>query len=100
MSEKYTLEVKQVDECFIEIPPELLQKVGWKEEDNIKFNIRENGSISLRKVKTERVELEFEDEELLKMMMMAHDKGISFDDFCELALKEMINKHEFESECG
>ena len=100
MSHKYSVEVKQVDECFVEIPPELLQKVGWGEGDNIKFNIQKDGSIHLKKVKMETVELDFEDEELLKMMMMAHNKGISFDEFCELALEEMITKYEFESECG
>jgi bifunctional DNA-binding transcriptional regulator/antitoxin component of YhaV-PrlF toxin-antitoxin module len=100
MSEKYLIEVQQVDECFIEIPPELLEKVGWGVGDNIKFDIKKDGSIHLKKVELESVELEFDDDELLKIMMMAHERGETFNGFCENALAEVIKKSEFEDECG
>ena len=100
MSEKYSVEVQQVDDCFIEIPPNLLEKVGWQEGDDIKFNIKENGSIHLKKVQLESVELELDDDELLKFMMIAHERGETFNNFCENAIVEAIKKWEFEDECG
>ena len=100
MPEKYTVEVKQVDEYFVEIPPELLAKVGWKEGDDISFDIKDNGSIHLKKVQLENVELDFDDEELLKIMLAAHDKGLSFNDFCTKSLDEAVAKVDFEDECG
>ena len=69
MSEKYTVEVQQVDEYFVELPPVLLEKVGWEIGDDIKFDIQDNGSIHLKKVRLENVELDFDDEELLKIML-------------------------------
>ena len=100
MSDKYTVEVRQVDEYFVEIPPKLLEKVAWKEGDDIKFNIREDGSIHLKKVQTEHVELDFDEEDLLKIMVAAHERGLSLNDFCVKALEEAVMKEDFESECG
>jgi len=94
MTDKYTVEVQQVDECFIEIPPELLEKVGWKEGDSITFDIRENGAIHLKKVEFEEVELDFTDEELLKIMTAAHERGLSLNEFCTQAVEVGLEKEE------
>jgi len=98
MNNQYIVEVKQVDECFIEIPPELLEKMGWKEGDDIKFFVQKDGSIHLKKVKSESIDLDFDDEELFKYMKLAHERGQSFNEFVEEALTEMINKAGFENE--
>jgi len=100
MTETHIIEVQQVDEYFIELPPALLKKMGWETGDDIKFDIQDNGSIHLKKVQLENVELDFEDEELLKIMLAAHDRGVSFNEFCTQALEEAITKVEFEGECG
>ena len=94
MSEKYTVEVQQVDDCFIEIPPPLLEKLGWTEGDDLKFDVKEDGAIQIKKIKLESVELDFDDEELFKLMVAAHKKGVSFNEFCEEALEGVITKAE------
>ena len=100
MGDTYTVEVKQVDEHFIELPPALLHKLGWEEGDDINFDIRDDGSIHLKKVKLENVELNFDDGELLKIMLAAHERGLSFNELCTSALEEALTRQEFESECG
>lgn len=87
---RYTIEVQQSEDCFIEIPPELLDKVDWKVGDDIKFEIQEDGSIHLKKVKLASVELDFDDEELFKYMKEAHKRNMSFNDWCEKAIEAGI----------
>ena len=69
----------------------MLERLGWKEGDDLKFEDR-NGSVLIRKVKYESVELEFNDEQLLKYMKFAHEKGITFNELCEEAIKANLNE--------
>jgi len=78
-------------ELFFTIPDEMLNRLGWKEGDDLKFEDR-NGSVLIRKVKYESVELEFDDEELLKYMKFAHEKGITFNELCEEAIKAKLDE--------
>jgi bifunctional DNA-binding transcriptional regulator/antitoxin component of YhaV-PrlF toxin-antitoxin module len=76
---------------FFTIPDEMLERLGWKEGDDLKFEDR-NGSVLIRKVKYKSVELEFDDEELLKYMKFAHEKGITFNELCEEAIKTKLDE--------
>ena len=99
----YTVEVKSLrdgDDSFVEIPAEVLNNLGWKEGDDVKFEVKEDGSIMIKRINLESVELDFDEEDLFKYMQMANDQGISFNELCENALKEAIIKEEFENECG
>ena len=78
-------------DLFFTIPDEMLNRLGWKEGDDLKFEDR-NGSVLIRKVKYESVELEFDDEELLKYMKFAHEKGITFNELCEQAIKTKLDE--------
>ena len=78
-------------DLFFTIPDEILKRLGWEEGDDLKFEER-NGSVLIRKVKYESVELEFDDKELLKYMMVAHEKGITFNQLCEEAIKAKLNE--------
>jgi len=95
MSETHIIEVKELEDStgdlFIEIPPVLLNKLRWKEGDDVKFTTTPAGSIQIRKVKMETVELDFNDDELFKYMQFAHQKGISFNELCNEALKDHLN---------
>ena len=86
------IELKETDngELFFRIPEETLNRLGWKEGDDLKFEDR-NGSVLIRKVKYESVELEFDDEELFKYMKFAHEKGITFNELCEEAIKTKLD---------
>lgn len=78
-------------DLFFTIPDEVLERLGWKEGDDLKFD-EKNGSVLIRKVKYESVELEFDDKELLKYMMVAHEKGITFNQLCEDAIKAKLDE--------
>lgn len=81
-------------DLFFTIPDEMLERLGWQEGDDLKFQDR-NGSVLIRKVKYQSVELEFDDEQLLKYMKFAHEKGITFNELCEEAIKAKLD--EFDS---
>ena len=76
-------------DLFFTIPDEVLERLGWQEGDDLKFEER-NGSVFIRKVKYESVELEFNDKELLKYMTCAHEQNITFNEFCERAIKAFL----------
>ena len=78
-------------ELFFNIPDDVLERLGWAEGDDIKFIEKDNGFI-LKKVKYENVELEFDDEELLKYMLFAHEKDMTFNELCQNAVREKLNE--------
>ena len=92
--EVYSVDVKECEDesgdSYFEIPPIILKKLGWKSGDDVKFLPQENGSVQIKKVQTETVELDFDDDELFKYMQMAHEKDMSFNEFVENALEEVI----------
>ena len=65
-------------ELFFQIPPALLEDLGWEEGDEVKFIDNKNGTFKIKKVKYETIELDFDDQELLKYMQFAHEKNITF----------------------
>jgi len=87
-------------ELFFEIPPALLEDLGWEEGDKVKFIPNENGSFTIKKAKYSTIELDFSDEELLRYMTYAHERDMTFNELAQEAVKEMLNKSDFENECG
>jgi len=87
------IELKETDngELFFRIPDDALARLGWQEGDDLKFEER-NGAVLIRKVKYESVELEFDDEESLKYMKFAHEKGITFNELCEEAIRVKLDE--------
>ena len=77
-------------DLFFTIPNDVLERLGWKEGDELKFTER-NGNVLIRKVKYENIELEFSDKELFKYMKYAHEQNITFNEFCEQAIKAKLN---------
>ena len=55
------INVKELDDgsgdVYIEFPPELLNKLDWKEGDDLRFDPRRDGSIRVKKVNLETKEL-------------------------------------------
>jgi len=87
------LPVKETDdgELFFELPDDLLNQLGWKEGDDLKFVDKGDGFL-IKKIKYDNVELEFDDGELLKYMLLAHEMNITFNEFVEQALKNVLNE--------
>ena len=94
----YTTEVQQFTDddsgdVYIELPPALLENIGWEEGDEVRFDTDRTGRITIKKVQLKTVELEFDQEELFRYMQIAHRRGISFNELCEEALKESIEPY-------
>lgn len=52
-SNKFTVEVQQYEDSedlFVEFPEELMQELGWKEDDIINWDIQDNNTIIISKV--------------------------------------------------
>ena len=89
------LEVKEnIDgELYFDLPDELLNRLGWKEGDDIKF-VEQDGGFLIKKVKYETIQLDFDDEDLLKYMMFAHQQDITFNELCENAIRDKLYEGE------
>ena len=90
------VEVKECDDgsgdIYFEIPPSILENLGWSEGDDVKFDIQKDGSVLIRKVRYETIDLDFDDEELLKYMKCAHENNMSFNEFVEQTLQIAITE--------
>jgi len=86
----HELKVEETDdgELYFTIPQDVLDRLDWKEGDEIKFveNVGQN-SFTLKKVRYENIEMEFTEDELYKFMLAAHERGQSFNEFVESAIK-------------
>ena len=92
MIEKQVILKETTDgDLFFTIPDDVLERLGWEEGDDLKFQER-NGSVLIKKIKYATIELEFDDEELLKYMQCAHEENITFNEFCERAKKAKLKK--------
>lgn len=91
------LKLQETDdgELFFNIPDDILERLGWEEGDEIKF-VEEDGGFLLKKVKYESISLDIDDEDLLKYMMFAHERNITFNELCQNALKEKLDEIEKE----
>lgn len=89
------LQVKETadGDLFFTLPNDLLDRLGWKEGDELKFVERGDGFV-IKRTRYETVELQFEEDELFKFMKAAHELGMSFNEFCETAVQEAIEQHD------
>ena len=87
-------------ELFFEIPPALLEDLGWEEGDKVKFIPNENGTFTIKKAKYSTIEIDFGDDELLRYMTYAHERGMTFNELVEDCIKDFLIKSDFENECG
>lgn len=85
------LEVKEsVDgELYFRLPDILLNRLGWEEGDDLKFIEKDNAFV-IKKVKYETIELDFDKEELLELMNLAHEKNITFNELIAESLESFI----------
>ena len=82
-------------DLFFNIPDDILERLGWKEGDEIKF-VERDGGFLLKKVKYESVSLDIDDDDLLKYMMLAHEQNITFNELCQNAIKEKLEELDYE----
>lgn len=59
--DKYTLEVKELpesDDLYIELPPELLDRLGWEENDNLVWIDKGESGFLLKRVESKSAHIE------------------------------------------
>ena len=81
-------------DLYIEFPSSLMKDIGWEPGDEVRFRSSTDGSFTIQKVTYSTVELELDDEELFKYMRAAHENELTFSEFVQRALEEVINNHE------
>mgnify|MGYP003661687591 FL=1 len=77
-------------ELFFEIPPSLLEDLGWQEGDDLEFVDNKTGVITIKKVKYSTIELYFDDDELFKYMKFAHERNQSFNELVCESVQEVV----------
>ena len=89
------LEVKESfdGELYFRLPDDLLKRLGWEVGDDLKF-IPQDDAFIIKKVKYANIDLDFDKEELLKYMTCAHEQNLSFNEFIEKALTEIIKQQD------
>jgi len=92
------LEVKEKEgELYIEIPGDMMDRLGWKNSDDFEWIDNKDGTFTLTKTSKVDVELEFTEEELYKYMLHAHERGLSLNAWIESVMKEFVKHHESSS---
>ena len=92
--ESKQLQVKQhddgSDDLYIEIPPDTLKRLGWHEGDDVRFEHQSDGSMMIRKIRTETVEIDLCEEDFQGVAQLAHERNITFNAMCGEILEEVI----------
>lgn len=96
MMSKYEVEIQETKEgeLYFQIPEELIDKLGWKEGDELKFIEKGNRLIQIKKMRYESIELDLTEEELYKCMLAAHENKMSFDEWVEMALSAWLESYD------
>ena len=81
-------------ELYIEIPEDMLDRLGWKHADELEWVDNKDGTFLLRKPVKVEMEIELSEDELFKYMQQAHREGLSFNSWVEKVLTEMIKCHD------
>lgn len=86
------------DELFFEIPPDVLQRLGWDVDTELQWIENEDGSMLLRKrdevVEMTEVEIELSDQDFMKIAELAQKDNITFDQQVQKIMVEFIEQHE------
>lgn len=89
------LQIKENSEgdLYFNIPDDVLERIGWEEGDEVKF-VEQGDNFLLKKVKYESVEIDLDEEVLLKYMTYAHEQNITFNQLCEQAIEAKLERND------
>jgi len=86
------------DDLFFELPPDVLQRLGWNECTELEWIENEDGSIMLKERDTDvemtEVEIELSDQDFMKIAELAQKDNITFDQQVQRIMIEYIEQHE------
>lgn len=84
------------DDLAITIPDDILDRLGWKEGDELEFTDNKDGTFTITKVKYETVELDVNDKSLFEWMQAAHKANLSLNQWINHVIKLCITEEENE----
>lgn len=82
------------DDLMLVFPEPLLDKLGWKEGDDLQFIPQDDGGFVIRKNKHETVSIELPDKMLFDLMNLAHEKNITLNKLINDIINEMLQEHD------
>lgn len=86
------------DDLFFELPPDVLQRLGWNECTELEWIDNKDGSVMLKKqdenVEMTEVEIELSDRDFMKIAELAQKSNITFDQQVQQIMVEYIELHE------
>lgn len=94
----FEIEVKENDneELYFEFPPEVLKRLDWHEDDELKFTDNKDGSFTITKIKMTDIELDFTEEEYFKFLQAAHERDMTFNEWVQEAIQDMVSRDDEE----
>lgn len=87
-------------DLYFKLDEEILNHLNWQEGDSVEFTDNKDGSFSIKKVTYSAIELDIDKDDLLRYMTYAHERDMTFNELAQEAVKEMLDRADFESECG
>lgn len=86
------------DDLFFELPPEVLQRLGWDESTELQWIDNKDGSVMLKKRDEDQemteIEIEICDHDFMKIAELAQKNNITFDQQVQQIMVEYIELHE------
>ena len=81
------------DDLFIELPPDVLKRLGWNTDTELQWIDNNDGSIMLKQhdpVEMTQVEIELSDRDFIKIAELAQKNDITFDQQVQQIMVEYI----------
>lgn len=90
----FEIQVKENDqeELYFEFPPEVMKRLDWHENDELKFTDNKDGSFTITKVKMTDIDLDFTEEEYFQFLQAAHNRDMTFNEWVQEAIQDMIQR--------
>lgn len=82
------------DDLMLVFPDPLLNKLGWKEGDDLQFIPQDDGGFIIKKIKQETVSIDLPDKVLFDLMTLAHEKNITLNELINDVIRNKIQEHD------
>lgn len=91
----YTLSVKHEDgDAIIQFPEGILNKLGWKEGDDLRFVPQADGGFLIRKLNMQQVSIDMDEKDIHTLMEIAHERDITFNQLVQQVIEEKMTHYE------
>ena len=79
-------------EAILQLPDDLMNRLDWKAGDDLEFIPQPDNSFLIKRVKMTSVPIDLDEKDLYKLMLMAHEQGITLDRLINNILSQLIEE--------